>query len=144
MITIRKIASAFVVVLSIWFCTAQTTQIPTMSTNDVPALTPGTNIGISGVWPAWTANNTATVPLMATSGSISGGLTLGSCNSATVSVPGATTSMVAVVSPSSGTTMAAGIQWQGQVTATDTVKVFECGLAIVSPAATTFNVRVIP
>ena len=82
--------------------------------------------------------------LSAVTGSISGGLTLGTCNTATVSVPGATTGMVAMVSPASGTSMANGIQWQAQVTSANTVTVWECGLVIVTPAATTFNVRVIP
>jgi hypothetical protein len=82
--------------------------------------------------------------LSAASGSISGGLTLGTCNTATVNVPGATTSMAAIVSPASGTSMANGIQWQAQVTSANTVTVWECGLLIVTPTATTFNVRVIP
>ena len=82
--------------------------------------------------------------LTGTSGSISGALTLGACNTATVNVPGATTSMVAMVSPASGTSMANGIQWQAQVTSANTVTVWECGLVIVTPNATTFNVRVIP
>lgn len=99
---------------------------------------------ICGAYPQSTAGPAWSPVLGAVSGSISGGLTLGTCNTATVSVPGATTSMVAVVSPSSGTSMANGIQWQAQVTSANTVTVWECGLVIVTPNATTFNVRVIP
>ena len=78
--------------------------------------------------------------LSGVTGSISGGVTLGTCDSGTASVTGATTAMTAVASPV--TNPGTGIVWGAFVSAADTVTVVECGLAIVTPTATTYQVRV--
>ena len=82
--------------------------------------------------------------LSGTSGAVSGALTVGTCNTTTVNITGATTGMAVVVSPAGGVSVGTGIEWHGEVTSSGVVTVFECGLAIVTPTSTTFNVRVFP
>lgn len=83
--------------------------------------------------------------LRGTSSALSGALTIGTCNTTTVAVTGATTAMGVVVTPvtnpdsgSSGLT-----RWDGYVSSSDTVTVRECGLGIVTPNSTAYNVAVI-
>lgn len=86
------------------------------------------------------------LPLSGTTSSIGGSaLTLNACTSGTVSITGATTSMVAVTNPTadpnSGTSQS--YDWYARVTAAGTVTVYECAIVAGTPTATTFNVRVI-
>jgi len=87
--------------------------------------------------------NTNTNPILSgVTGSISGGLTLGTCDTGTATVTGATTSMTATASPT--TFPGTGVLWNAYVSAADIVTVVECGLAVITPTATTYQVRVIP
>jgi hypothetical protein len=88
------------------------------------------------------AFSTPTPYLSGTTGSVSGGLTLGTCDTGTATVTGATTGMTAVASPV--TDPGTGAIWNAWVSAPDTVTVKLCGLAILTPSATAFNVRVLP
>jgi hypothetical protein len=82
--------------------------------------------------------------LAGTTGSIGGAaLTPGQCASGTVVVAGATTSMVAVASASGGISPGFGFVWQAYVNAPGSVTVQVCALVAGTPAATTYNVRVI-
>lgn len=83
--------------------------------------------------------------LSGTTGSIGGGLlSAGSCATGTATVSGATTSMVAVAQPSDGTNIqGVGVNVSAVVTSSNTVTVSVCALLIVTPAAKTYNVRVL-
>lgn len=86
----------------------------------------------------------AGMPLAGTSGSIGGAaLNAGQCASGTVSISGATTSMAVAVSPAGGTSPGAGFVWQGYVNASGSVTVQVCALSAGTPAATSYNIRVI-
>jgi hypothetical protein len=82
--------------------------------------------------------------LSGTSGSI-GGSSLGSdaCTPGTVTVTGATTSMVAVTAPN--TYPGEGVSWSAQVTSANAVTVRVCNTTnqAKTPIASTYNVRVI-
>lgn len=74
--------------------------------------------------------------------SIGGGLLIaGGCSAGTATVSGATTSMVAVASPV--TYPGDGVQWQAYVSSPNTVTVKVCGIIAITPASTTYNVRVV-
>ena len=79
--------------------------------------------------------------LTGTTGTISGALTLSTCDSGTAAVTGATTSMSVVATPV--TYPGDGVVWNGYVSAAGTVTVKECGLGIITPVATAYNVRVL-
>lgn len=84
----------------------------------------------------------AYVALSGTSGSIGGGALLaGACTSGTVSITGATTSMVAIAAPN--TYPGDGNIWSAQVTSANTVTVRVCAVIASTPTASTYNVRVI-
>ena len=83
------------------------------------------------------------MPLVGSVSTASGTINVGQCNTGTVGVTGATTSMVVEVSPSAGTP---GPQyyWRGYVSSTNTVKVDICSTtAAQSPGAVAFNIRVL-
>lgn len=68
-------------------------------------------------------------------------LLLGQCATQDVSVPGAIkATMVATTSPV--TTQPTGVQWQAQIIADGTVRVFVCALLSVTPTASLYNVKV--
>lgn len=106
------------------------TDISFGNTTDNPTYTfKGTNGGIKA-------------DLAGTTGSIGGGaLAAGACTSGTVSITGATTSMVAVASPN--TYPGDGAVWDAQVTAAGTGTVKVCAIVALTPTASTYNVRVI-
>lgn len=79
--------------------------------------------------------------LTGTTGSISGSLTAGTCNSGTASITGARNTMAVIATPA--TYPGDGVEWQAYVSSNDTVTVKECGLAVVIPTASVFNVRII-
>ncbi len=80
--------------------------------------------------------------LSATSTSIGGSpLAAGATATGTVAIAGATTSMGVVVTPSAYP--GAGIVWSGYVSAAGTVTVVVTAVVAATPAATTYNVRVI-
>lgn len=80
--------------------------------------------------------------LSATTGSIGGGLlSAGACTSGTVAVTSSTTAMAVAVSPN--TYPGDGSEFFGYVSANGTVTVKVCALVAVTPAASTYNVRVI-
>jgi hypothetical protein len=83
--------------------------------------------------------------LRGTSSALSGALTIGTCNTTTVAITGATTSMDVVVTPvTNPDTGSAGLtRWDGYVSSANTVTVRECGLGIVTPNSTAYNVAVI-
>jgi hypothetical protein len=77
-------------------------------------------------------------------GSIGGGaLTAGNCTTGTVTVTGVVTGSPVAVSASDGTLPDPLIVLRGAVTASNTVTVQLCAIANVTPAAKTYNVRVI-
>jgi hypothetical protein len=120
---------------------SQTQAGPAWITAGCP--TGGANITVTGTWPSCTIAGAQSALMTGTTASMGGSLlVLGGCNTTTVTVSGATTSMVAVTSPV--TTLANGIQWQAAVTSANTVTVYECALLSITPASTPFNVRVIP
>ncbi|HAM57330.1 MAG TPA: hypothetical protein DCQ64_18735 [Candidatus Rokubacteria bacterium] len=81
--------------------------------------------------------------LAATTGSIGGAALLpGECSGATVGVTGAATTMVAVASPN--THPGYGVYWIATVSSTNNVTVSVCSVVAVTPAAGTYNVRVLP
>lgn len=85
--------------------------------------------------------------LRGTTGSIGGSpLTAGQCATGNVTVAGATTSMVAAASPVADPdpSLSTGVVWDAFVVSANTVTVRVCGLVIVTPAATTYNVSVVP
>ncbi|HMG84948.1 MAG TPA: hypothetical protein VK574_04365 [Terracidiphilus sp.] len=87
---------------------------------------------------------TSQLPLSGTTGPIGGSaLAAGACATGTVSIRGATASMVAAVSPAGGTSPGTGYVWEAQVTNSGTVTVSVCAIAAGSPTRTTYNVRVI-
>lgn len=80
--------------------------------------------------------------LSGTTGSIGGGLlTAGSCTSGTVSIGSSTTSMVALADPN--TYPGDGLIWDAQITSNGTATVKVCAIVALTPAASTYNVRVI-
>jgi hypothetical protein len=81
--------------------------------------------------------------LSGTTGSIGGGaLTAATCTSGTVTITGATTSMLAYASPN--TYPGDGIVWHARVTSSNTVTVKVCAIAALTPTSSTYAVRVIP
>lgn len=81
-------------------------------------------------------------PLTGTTGNIGGGLlAAGACASGTVTITGATVGMVAVANPTANP--GSGVQWQAYVSSANTVTVQACVLLLLTPTATTYNVRVI-
>lgn len=85
------------------------------------------------------------LPLIGTTGSIGGGaLAAGVCTAeTTITVTGATTSMVAVASPAATDGTLANATWPARVSAANTVAVKVCAGTAVTPIAETYNVRVI-
>jgi hypothetical protein len=82
-------------------------------------------------------------PLTGTTGSIGGSsLTAGTCATGAVTISGATTGMVAVATPS--TYPGDGMAWRPYVSAANTITVKVCAEVAGTPAASTYNVRVIP
>jgi hypothetical protein len=98
------------------------------------------NINASG-------NGGVTTPLLAGTTAAIGGSALlaGQVAQGTVTIAGATTSMVATASPSSDpdSSLSAGIAIYAFVSAANTVTVRVCAIVAVTPAAVTYNVRVI-
>ncbi len=115
-------------------------------------------LGFLGTW--WAAGlfaqanlgNTANVAvpnLSGTTASIGGGALLaGACATGTVTVTGATTSMQANASPAGGVDPSnggvLGIAIDARVSSANTVTVSVCSPIAGTPAAATYNVRVIP
>ena len=106
------------------------------------ALTPGTSpVCPNGSGGALVNTGCATGALTGTTGSIGGSLlTIGTCSSGTVSVTGASTSMVATASPV--TYPGDGNYWLAYVSAANTVTVKVCAVATLTPTASIYNVRV--
>lgn len=123
--------------------------------NNSTSLTLYTN-GVTDIWPEngaapnFIVTGTLTVAgsnilpnLSGTSGSIGGSnLAQGACATGTVTITGATTSMVVRVTPV--TFPGTGFWWQGYVSATNTVTVQVCSAlgAMNAPTASVYNVRV--
>ncbi len=85
--------------------------------------------------------NVATV-LSATSASIGGGLlAAGSCASAATTVTGAATTMAVITTPQ--TYPGDGIYWRGYVSSADTVTVKVCAVLLSTPTASPYIIRVI-
>lgn len=90
-----------------------------------------------------TVNGSTILPsLTGTTVSIGGGALLaGACASNTVTISGATTSMPVVASPN--TYPGDGSMWSAQVTSANTVTVKVCAIVALTPAGSTYNVRVV-
>ncbi len=85
---------------------------------------------------------TLPLPLKGVSASIGGtALTAGTCTSGTVNITGVTTSMVAVVNPT--TYPGDGAEWEAYVSAAGVVTIKVCALVALTPIASTYDVRVI-
>lgn len=101
---------------------------------------------INGICPNSNGQMTISTPpgvVSATTATIGGSLlAAGGCASATVNVTGATTSMVAVASPAGDP--GSSLPVQVFVSSAGVVTVRECAILAITPAAQTFNVRVIP
>lgn len=110
------------------------TQTATTSSAQVPAVNSGTA--------TWPTSGTMAAPFSGTTGSIGGGLLLaGACTTGTVSVPGSTTAMGVIASPT--TYPGNSIVWDGYVSTNGTVTVRACALLALVPTASTYNVRVV-
>lgn len=86
------------------------------------------------------------VHLSGTTAAIGGSvLAAGACSAGTVTITGAATTMVATASPSAdpSPTLTTGVSIYAFVSAANTVTVRVCALAAVTPAAVTYNVRVL-
>ena len=84
------------------------------------------------------------LPLSGTTANIGGSaLSSGNCATGMVSIFGATTAMAVVVTGASGTDPGANYILRGYVSASGTVTVNLCAIASGTPAAQTYNVRVI-
>ena len=86
-------------------------------------------------------------PLRGVTGSIGGSLlAAGACTGGTATVTGATTSMAASASPVADPdpALSTGVVWDAFVSSANTVTVRVCGLAAVTPNATTYQVAVTP
>lgn len=106
-------------------CTAAFAQVPPVNSG-------------SAVYPS--SGNIAAV-LTGTTSAIGGGLlSAGVCASGTVAVANSTTSMVVGVSPN--TYPGDGTIMYGYVSTNGTVTVKVCGIVAVTPASSTYNVRV--
>lgn len=124
-------------------------------TTGVSGILPVANGGTNNAFIAWSgpasstktytlpnASSTILTGFSGTTSSIGGGALLaGACTSGTVTVTGATTSMVAVASPN--TYPGDGALWNAQVTSSNTVTVRVCADVALTPTASTYNVRVI-
>jgi hypothetical protein len=86
-------------------------------------------------------DGTFALVLNGTTGTISGALTAGVCDSGTATVTGATTGMGVVATPV--TYPGDGTVWYGYVSGSNTVTVKVCGLTVVTPSASAYNVRVV-
>jgi hypothetical protein len=88
--------------------------------------------------------STAPTPLSGTTGSLGGSLlAAGSCSTTTVSVTGATTSMAVVISGAGGTDPGGAYQQKAWVSSAGTVTAQVCAVVAGTPAAQTYNLRVI-
>lgn len=82
------------------------------------------------------------VDLTGTTSAIGGGLlSAGACTSGTATITGADVGMAAVSSPT--TYPGDGVQWQTYVSSANTVTVKVCGLILITPVSSTYNVRVV-
>lgn len=104
----------------------------TLTVGNLPKIDASSNLVDSGVG----------IPISATTGVITpGSLAAGACASTTVSISGATTSMVAATSPS--IYPGDGSFWLAYVSAANTVTVKVCASVSMSPGASTYNVRLL-
>lgn len=82
----------------------------------------------------------AAIPLTGTSATQNPGpLTLGVCNTFTITVTGATTGQSVMVSPIGGVTLGAAISVKAAITSANTVTVDECALAALTPTSAQFR-----
>ncbi|VWB75866.1 outer membrane autotransporter [Burkholderia lata] len=103
----------------------------------------GATIGGTTATSALTVNGSSILPnLSGTSASIGGSaLAAGACSSGTVSITGATSSMVARATPV--TYPGDGNLWEAYVSAANTVTVKVCAIVAGTPSASTYNVRIL-
>lgn len=114
----------------------------------VPGVTGGNKgTGTLNVKGAFVNGSSLNPILVGTSASLGGSpLLAGACTAGTVTITGAGTTMAAVASPSSDpdSSLSTGIAIYAFVSASNTVTVRLCAIVAVTPAASTYNVRVIP
>lgn len=113
------------------------------STASALTWTTNTGIGCNTSINAATVNGfTPVAVLSGTSNSIGGGLlSVGTCATGTANVPGAALGMVSAATPN--TYPGDGVQFQSYVSSSNTVTVKACALLLITPTATTYNVRVL-
>ena len=88
---------------------------------------------------------TAVTPMKGTTGTITGTLlAVGSCDSGTATVSGATAGQPVSVSTSDGTFLGGSFIVRGDVTSSNTVTVNICATVLGTPASKTYNVEVGP
>ena len=88
------------------------------------------------------AGGSASTPLASTSASLGGTLlTVGACASTATTVPGAAVGMAVVATPT--TYPGAGNLWDSYVSAPNTVTTQVCALVVITPNASTYNIRVL-
>lgn len=95
---------------------------------------------------SWTSVVAAvnSMPLIGVTPSLGGSLlAAGACSTATTTITGATTTMVADATPASATNIGDGAFWKAYVSATNVVTVKVCQAILGTPTAVTYNVRVI-
>lgn len=113
-----------------------------ISTSGVPSQAQPAFSDISGTATAGQMPSGVNPVLSGTSGSIGGGALLaGACATGTLTVTGATTSMIALTDPN--TYPGDGAYWDAYVSSANTVTVKVCAVIALTPTASTYNVRVI-
>lgn len=118
---------------------------------DFSSYPPGTSLGFKNTGStdliiSWAAiiPNSGSMPLSGITPEIGGSaLAAGECVSATVSIAGATSSMVVAASPSANRSPGSGYVWQGYVSSPGMVTVEVCALLGGRPTSTKYNIRVI-
>lgn len=123
------------------------TSVGTSYQITLPGAVPGGNgyalTATTGGVASWAAVGSPV--LRGVTGSIGGGaLAAGQCATGNATVTGATTAMAASASPSADPdpSLSTGVVWDAFVASANTVTVRVCGLVIVTPSATTYQVAV--
>lgn len=112
----------------------------------VPMLPPSYRVGKETITQPATGGTLAVVgqlPLAGATGSLGGtGLAAGQCTSGAASIPGAASGEAVVATPA--TYPGDGIYWEGYLSAPGTVTVKVCAVVAATPAASVYDVRVLP
>lgn len=119
---------------------------PTVTATHLSAALPISQGGTGAITApaALTALGAAPAPLPGVTGSLGGGALLaGACTSGTVSITGATTSMAVIMSGAGGADPGGDFIPRAYVSSANTVTAMVCAAVAGTPAAQTYNIRVI-